>query len=159
MVLSCFFPISFFLAFLHRCCFQQWLCDMRSLPQPRYSRTRTIQRIFRAIVNLFSTGYVSDSSAFAHHAVLDKPLHRTKIRTSRITGKPTPRSTMVNRLGTKIVSELIEDETIIGSIVKNEIGGLTDGSLIVNDVNNNKYSKWGLFNFWESGENPRLGLF
>lgn len=131
---------------------------MRSLPQPRYSRTRMIQRIFRSIINLFSTGYVSDSSAFAHHTVLDKSVHRTKIRTSRITGKPTPRNTMMNKLGSKLVSELIEDETIIGNIVKNEIGGLTDSSLIVNDVNNNKKFKLGLFTFWKSGGNPHLGL-
>ncbi|KAG0678138.1 hypothetical protein C6P40_004946 [Pichia californica] len=126
---------------------------MRSLPQPRYSRTRTIQRIFRSIVNLFSTGYISDSSAFAHHTVLDKSSRKTKIRTSRFTGKPTPRHTMVNKLGSKLVSELIDDENLISKVVQNEITGLSEninGSLIVNDINHN--SKNGIFSFWKNGE-------
>lgn len=132
---------------------------MRSLPQPRYSRTRTIQRIFRSIVNLFSTGYVSDSQAFAHHTALDKSSRKTRIRTSRFTGKPTPRNTMVNKLGTKLVNELIDDENLISKVVQNEIGGLNDGlvgSSIVNDVN--RTSKKGWFTFWKSGENPELNM-
>lgn len=132
---------------------------MRSLPQPRYSRTRTIQRIFRSIVNLFSTGYVSDSSAFAHHTVLDKSTHKTKIRTSRITGRPTPRNTMVNKLSNKIVSELIENDNLVGNVVKNEIGGLANnigidgGITIVNDVNR---SKNGWFKLRKSGQHGDL---
>ncbi|ODQ46563.1 hypothetical protein PICMEDRAFT_72619 [Pichia membranifaciens NRRL Y-2026] len=132
---------------------------MRSLPQPRYSRTRTIQRIFRSIINLFSTGYVSDSSAFAHHTVLDKSSRKTRIRTSRVTGKPTPRNTMVNKLGTKLVSELIEDEGLISKVVQNEIGGLAEGvggASIVNDINHR--SKKSIFSFWKSGEKPDLSL-
>lgn len=128
---------------------------MRSLPQPRYSRIRTIKRIFRSMVNLFSTGYISDSSAFAHRSVLDKSSHKTKIRTSRITGKPTPRSTMVNKISMKLVSGLITDETLIGNIVRNEMGGLL-GETIVNDINHS--SKRSLFSFWKSGERMELNL-
>lgn len=134
---------------------------MRSLPQPRYSRTRTIQRIFRSIINLFSTGYISDSSAFAHHTVLDKSSHKTKIRTSRITGKPTPRNTMMNKLSNKIVSELIEDDAIISDVVRNEIVDFrsnvnVDGVAIVNDVN--RSSNLGFFKFWKNGERSDLSL-
>jgi hypothetical protein len=134
---------------------------MRSFPQPRYSRKRTIQRILRSLINLFSTGYISDSSAFAHHTVLDKSVHKTKIRTSRITGKPTPRNTIMNRLGSKLISELIEDETIIGNVVKNEIGGIAnnigvDGFVIVNDVNRSSNDKF--FSFWKSGKRADLDL-
>ncbi len=112
-------------------------------------------------MNLFSTGYISDSSAFAHHTVLDKSTHKTKIRTSRITGRPTPRNTMVNKLGAKIVSELIEDETLIGSVMRNEIGGfatnvgMDGGVVIVNDVNR---SKNGWFKLWKGGEHADLKL-
>lgn len=147
---------------------------MRSLPQPRYSRTRTIQRIFRSIVNLFSTGYLSDSSAFAHHTVLDKASHKTKIRTSRFTGKPTSRNTILNRLSTKLVSELIEDETIIGNVVKNEIGGIVGNTntlnflpagsnalgseTIVNDVNYSAHNNKNRWAFWKSGERALVDL-
>lgn len=129
---------------------------MRSLPQPRYSRKRTIQRIFRSIINLFSTGYVSDSSAFAHHTVLDKSTHKTKIRRSRVTGKPTSRNTLMNRLGNKVISELIEDENLIGNVVKNEIGGFNDNTTIVNDVNRN--SRGSFWHLWKNGEHSDLQL-
>lgn len=64
---------------------------------------------------------------------------------------------MVNRLGTKLVSELIEDEGLISKVVQNEIGGLAEsvgGATIVNDVNHS--SKKGIFSFWKSGEQPVL---
>lgn len=127
---------------------------MRSLPQPRYSRMRTIQRIFTSIINLFSTGYISDSSAFAHHTVISKSSHKTKIRISKLTGKPTSRNTMVNKLGSKLVSELINDENLISKVVQNEFNGLSDnlnGSTIVNDINYT--SKSGIFSFWKNGNN------
>lgn len=105
---------------------------------------------------MFSTGYVSDSSAFAHHTVLDKSTHKTKIRRSRITGKPTARNTLMNRLGNKVISELIEDENLIGNVVKNEFGGFSDNTMIVNDVNRN--SKASFWHLWKNGERSDLEL-
>ncbi|AWU75020.1 uncharacterized protein C5L36_0B02785 [Pichia kudriavzevii] len=135
---------------------------MRSLPQPRYSRRRTLQRIFRSVVNLFSTGYVSDSSAFTHHTVLDRSSHKTRIRRSRVTGRPTPRHTVVSKLGNKLVSELIEDETIIANIVTNEFGSFATkighgGITAANDVNRN--AKKGWLSLWKRGKHVDLGIF
>jgi hypothetical protein len=68
---------------------------------------------------------------------------------------------MVNKLGAKIVSELIEDETLIGSVMRNEIGGfatnvgMDGGVVIVNDVNR---SKNGWFKLWKGGERADLKL-
>lgn len=93
---------------------------MRSLPQPRYSRWRTLHRIWRSLCNLVTTGYVSDSSAYAHHAGLDKSSKATRIRTSRVTHRPTSRPTVLNRLGTKVVGEVLRDEGILANVVEGE---------------------------------------
>ena len=66
---------------------------------------------------------------------------------------------MVNKLGSKLVSELIEDEGLISKVVQNEIGGLAEGvggTSIVNDINHR--SKKSIFSFWKSGEKPDLSL-
>lgn len=89
---------------------------MRSLPQPRYSRWRTLHRIWQSVWNLLTTGYVSDSSAYAHHAGLDKSTRATKIRTSRVTGRATSRPTVMNKLGKKVVGEVLREEGILATV-------------------------------------------
>lgn len=128
---------------------------MRSLPPPRYSRTRIIQRIFRSIINLFSTGYISDSSAYSHHAVLNKSSHRTRIRKSRITGKPTPRTTMLTRLISKLFAFMIDDQSLISNVVRTDLVQLTNdigagGKVAVNDVK--RYPRNKVFTLWKRGE-------
>lgn len=62
----------------------------------------------------------------------------------------------MNRLGTKVISELIEDENLIGTVVKNEIGGFNDNTIIVNDVNRNSRSRF--WQFWKSGQRSDLKM-
>ncbi|KAH3671059.1 hypothetical protein OGAPHI_000770 [Ogataea philodendri] len=89
------------------------------MPPPRYSRYRTAKRIWRSIINLLSTGYVSDSSAFVnlrHNTT--KPNHRTKIRKSRWSRKPTPRAKLSNRVSNRVIHELTSEENG-GEIISN----------------------------------------
>lgn len=67
---------------------------------------------------------MSDSGAYAHHAALDKTSRSTKIRTSRITGRATSRPTVLNKLGSKVVGEVLKDESIIANVVEGELAGL-----------------------------------
>ncbi|ODV94191.1 hypothetical protein PACTADRAFT_17917 [Pachysolen tannophilus NRRL Y-2460] len=73
---------------------------MRSLPPPRYSRYRTARRIGRAIRLSFTTGYISDSSAFNKR----KRQSKTKIRTTRLTRRTTTRPKVRTKLNQKLIS-------------------------------------------------------
>lgn len=69
---------------------------------------------------------------------------------------------MVSKLGNKLVSELIEDETIIANIVTNEFGSFAakighGGITAANDVNRN--AKKGWLSLWKRGKHVDLGIF
>lgn len=90
------------------------------------------------MVNLFSTGYVSDSAAFVNHSMkVGKGRAQTRIRKSRITNRPTPRNHLVNRVSRKLIDEIVEDDIIINRIVQQEKLG----------------SDWlQVFRLWKKGE-------
>lgn len=115
--------------------------DMRSLPPPRYSRFRTIRRIWRSIITFFSTGYMSDSAAFAGRSMpSNKRQSPTRIRRSRVTRRPTSRTTLVNRVSQTLLNELIDEDQIISEIVRRD-RKFNKGA---------KLSDWfGLFHLWK----------
>ncbi|ODV83022.1 hypothetical protein CANARDRAFT_30366 [[Candida] arabinofermentans NRRL YB-2248] len=98
---------------------------MRSLPPPRQSRYRTIKRIWRSLLNLITSGYISDSQVFKRPKpsnLLHRHGHRqthnhnhfnktTKIRKSRLTKLPTSRKRVTHRVSNKIVNELNDVST------------------------------------------------
>lgn len=94
---------------------------MRSLPPPRYSRFRTFRRIWRSIITFLSTGYMSDSAAFAGRSMPSKKRQSpTRIRRSRVTKRPTSRATLVNRVSQTLLNELINEDQIISDIVRRD---------------------------------------